>query len=111
MSNRNWVCFSCRITNRKSSRFTGEAICSECGGQLKNIGYKIPVPPKSKPKEWTKLQESLASQTRELERANFKVKVQKRHELEQELVKLKALPLNCGRQSLIKQLEKRLKYA
>lgn len=111
MSNRNWVCFSCRITNRKSSRFTGEAICSECGGALINIGYKILVPPKSKPKEWKKLHESLASQTRELERVNFKAKVQNRHDLEQELVKLKALPINDGRQSLIKQLEKRLKYA
>ncbi|QBG34440.1 hypothetical protein [Litorilituus sediminis] len=111
MSNRNWVCFSCRITNRKSSRFAGKAICSECGGELNYLGYKIPVPPKSKPKEWKKLQEQLASEAREYERDIFKAKVRNRHDLEQELEKLKALPSNIGRQSLIKQLEKRLKYA
>jgi len=111
MSNRNWVCFSCRITNRKSSRFAGEAICSDCGGELKNIGYKIPVPPKSKPKEWKKLQEQLASQAREVECEKYKSSVRKRHDLEQELEKLNTLPLNSGRLSLIKQLEKRLKYA
>lgn len=111
MSNCNWVCFSCRVTNRKSSRFAGEAICSDCGGELKNIGYKIPVPPKSKPKEWKKLQEQLASQAREFEREKFSSSVRSRHDLEQELEKLKALPFNDGRKSLIKQLEKRLKYA
>jgi len=111
MSNRNWVCFSCRITNRKSSRFAGVAICSDCGGELKNIGYKIPVPPKSKPKEWKKLQEQLASEVREAECEKYKSGVRKRHDLEQELEKLKSLPHNTGRLSLIKQLEKWLKYA
>ena len=89
----------------------GEAICSECGGELKYIGYKIPVPPKSKPKEWKNLQEQLASQAREYERDRFEASVRQRHDLEQELENLKALPFNTGRQSLIKQLEKRLKYA
>lgn len=111
MSNRNWVCFSCRITNRKSSRFAGKAICPECGGELKNIGYKIPVPPKSKPKEWKKLREQLAFDAREFERDICKSKVRKRHDLEKELEILKVLPSNAGRQSLIKQLEKQLRYA
>lgn len=89
----------------------GEAICSDCGEELVNIGCKIPVPPKSKLKKWKKLQEQLAFQAKETERARFSSSVRKRHDLEQELVKLKALPSNEGRQSLIKQLEQRLKYA
>lgn len=110
MSNRNWVCFNCRITNRKSSRFNRQATCSQCGDKLKNIGYKIPVPPKSKPKLWQKLHEQLAFEAREFERNNFKSKVRKRHDLEQEIEKLKTLPFNRGRQSLIDRLEKQLKY-
>ncbi|ACA87762.1 hypothetical protein [Shewanella woodyi] len=57
-----------------------------------------------------KLQEKLASQARVFEREKFSSRVRTRHDLEQELEKLKILPFNDGRQSLIKQLEKRLKH-
>ena len=110
MSNRNWVCFNCRITNRKQSGFSGRAVCSDCGGELINIGYRIPVPPKSKIKEWKKLKEQLAQQSMKMERLGFEHSVRFRHDLEKEITKLKNLPQSPGRQSLIKQIEAKLKY-
>lgn len=108
MSNRNWICFDCKITNRKSATFDGDAICSQCGGQLTYIGYKIPVPPKNKPKLWESLKQQLEHQKKSRTRYGFEYDVRNRHDLEHRIEKLKLLPFNVGRQSLIKQLEKEL---
>jgi uncharacterized Zn finger protein (UPF0148 family) len=108
MSNRNWVCFSCRITARKPASYQGDVICPQCTKKCSYLGYKIPVPPKSKIKEWQKLRLQLADEARNYERIKFKNDVSSRHLLEQEISKLKSLPANSGRNSLIKQLEKQL---
>ena len=72
------------------------------------MGYKIPVPPKSKAKEWEKLRLQLAEEAKVRERITFQNGVYTRHSLEQEIAKLKCLPANTGRDSLIKQLMKQL---
>ena len=55
MSKRNFVCFECRVAVRREA-YSGEPVlCPTCGVLSHNIGYKIPVPPKSKQEAWDKL--------------------------------------------------------
>jgi hypothetical protein len=73
-----------------------------------NIGYKIPVPPKNKPKEWEALKTQLENREKELVDSRKLTSTKKKHSLEKELEKLEALPENSGRKSLIKKLKQRL---
>jgi LSD1 subclass zinc finger protein len=54
VSNYSWVCFSCRTSHRQPST-AKQVKCASCGEPCECLGYKIPVPPKSKPKDWEKL--------------------------------------------------------
>jgi hypothetical protein len=83
-------------------------VCPQCTQSCAYLGYKIPVPPKSKVKEWEKLRLQLVEEARNYERTKFKIGVYSRHRVEQEIEKLKCLPANSGRDGLIKQLEKQL---
>ena len=59
MSNYHWVCFSCRESVRRPGS-DDNVRCQSCGKLCECIGYKIPVPPKSKPQLWRELAESYA---------------------------------------------------
>lgn len=85
--------------------------CPSCGAEMMNIGYKIPIPPKTKGKEWKNLQKQLISEMAEAVSKSRVQNVQLLHSIEKELRKLEALPANKGREVLIKQLKKRLENA
>ena len=73
-----------------------------------NLGYKIPIPPKSKGKEWAALEKQISQETSEIMAAKVLERVQRIHHLEKEIKRIEALPSNAGRQSLVKQLKKEL---
>jgi hypothetical protein len=108
MSNKKWVCFGCRVAVRRPQSDKAEVLCSECGKPCSYIGYKIPVPPKGKVREWKLLQEQLHSERSRKEIAITKSQVRRKHELEQEIVRLEAMPKNEGRTKAVKQLRKKL---
>lgn len=72
------------------------------------IGYKIPIPPKIKVSEWLRLKEQLHLEVKESVMKQHRKKVAEIHELEKEIEKIESLPQSSGRESLLKQLKKRL---
>jgi DNA-directed RNA polymerase subunit RPC12/RpoP len=110
MSNNNWVCFTCREAVRRPGS-ADNVRCPKCAQACQNIGYKIPVPPKSKPKLWQALQQCRA----EAMQNDAAYSVRRMHDLEKEIINLEqeisrieAMPENAGRRSLIKSLNKQL---
>jgi len=107
MSNYAWVCFHCRSAARRPGSAT-DVRCPSCGNSCERIGYKTPIPPKSKLKEWEALrslghrrrQEDLARRTRD--------RVRQTHFLEKEILRLESMPPNPGRTIAVKLLKKRL---
>jgi len=82
--------------------------CPTCGKPCTYLGYKIPVPPKEKKREWTDLREQLARERMERELAADVSAVRQRHDLEQEIARLEAMPVNEGRTKAIRLLRRRL---
>ncbi len=111
MGNAAWVCFDCRAAVRRSIAFAGEVPCSACGRPCAYLGYKIPVPPKSKLREWAALREQLAHGRMQQQLDAEAFAVRHRHDLEQEIVRLETLPANEGRARKIRSLRKRLDEA
>ncbi len=108
MSKRNFVCFRCCAAVRREP-YSGESVrCPDCGEECHNIGYKIPVPPKSKPEVWKRLHEQFFSERREALQQQDVGKVRRKHALEQEIVKLEARPENNGRTKEIRRLRRQL---
>lgn len=110
MSNYAWVCFDCRSTARRP----GHAInvrCASCGRPCECLGYKIPVPPKSKLKTWEALRESYFHWKREWVLEHALRQTKHIHYLEQEIARLESRPANIGRQKAISILKKRLEHA
>lgn len=56
MENWNHVCFKCRVSVRRSPILAGGVRCPTCGGPCIAIGCEIPVPPKSRSREWRELE-------------------------------------------------------
>jgi len=108
MSNKKWVCFACRTAVRRSQGSASDVLCPECGKPCAYIGHKIPLPPKSKAREWKQLQEQLHQQMQEIVMAKTQTLVRRKHELEREIVKLEAKPKNEGRTKAVKLLRKKL---
>lgn len=108
MSNKKWVCFGCRIAVRRSQNDDAPVLCSECGNSCAYLGYKIPVPPKSKIREWEQLQTQINQKEKETTVARIKVLVRRKHDLEQEIARLEAMPRNEGRAKAVKLLRKKL---
>lgn len=108
MSKRNFVCFKCRAAVRRAP-YSGEAVlCPSCGEECRNIGYKIPVPPKSKPEAWRQLQEQYFGERRKIIEDAAALNVRGVHNLEKEIAKLEARPGNEGRAREIRHLRRRL---
>src|SRR5262245_30007836 len=107
MSNYAWVCFLCRSAVRRARDAT-DVRCPSCGKSCECIGYRTPIPSKSKPKEWGGVralyyrtrQENLARQTKD--------RVRRTHSLEKEILRLESMPPNPGRTKAVKLLKKRL---
>ena len=111
MSNRKYICFKCRTSVRREANAEREVKCPSCGDSTVNIGYKIPIPPKSKIKEWQNLEEQLKSESLSATAAEKALKTRRMHGIEKELEKLEALPENEGRKALIKKLKQELARA
>jgi len=108
MSKRNFVCFDCRSAVRREP-YSGEAVlCPDCGQECHNIGYKIPVPPKSKPEAWRGLREQYFRDRRQEDERKAVGNVRRRHALEKEIEKLKTRPENEGRTKEIRRLRGKL---
>ena len=108
MSNKKWVCFGCRVAVRRSQNDETPVLCSECGKPCTYLGYKIPVPPKNKIREWEQLQTQLNQKAQETAVARNKVSVRRKHDLEQEIARLEAMPVNEGRTKAVTLLRKKL---
>jgi len=108
VSNYAWVCFLCRSAARRPGDAT-DVRCRSCGKSCECIGYKTPIPPKSKLQEWEALrrlyyckkQQGLARRTRD--------RVRRIHSLEKEILRLESVPSNPGRTKAVKLMKKRLK--
>ena len=103
-----WVCFDCQTAVRQNTAFDGDVPCPNCGGPCSYLGYKIPVPPKSKSREWAALRDQLARERMQKDLASDVSAVRARHALEQEISRLEALPINEGRTKAIRLLQRRL---
>lgn len=103
-----WVCFDCHVAVRRDTAFGGEVPCSICGRPCSYLGYKIPVPPKSKRREWAALRVQLARERMQRDLMSDASAVQARHALEKEISRLEALPVNEGRTKAIRLLQRRL---
>ena len=109
MSNSAWVCFECRSAVRRPTQFAGDVPCPTCGAACTPLGYKIPVPPKSKAREWQALREQLHRERDERMSDARAARIRRRHDLEQEIARLDALPSNPGRTRAIALLRKQLR--
>jgi len=107
MSNHHWACFSCRTVTRRPS-LSKDVRCRECRGPCESLGYKTPIPPRYKVKEWDALfryyHESRRARLESLARFNKKY----RQDLAARIEKMERLPASKGRRSSIKVLRKRL---
>lgn len=108
MGNAAWVCFDCRTAVRRSTVHRGDVPCPQCNRLCDYLGYKIPVPPKSKARDWAALREQLAGERMQRDLMADVSAVRDRHALEQEIARLEALPANEGRRKAIGLLRRRL---
>lgn len=104
-SNYNWVCFRCRLSNRRSKAAWTIPKCSECGADLYCLGYKVEVPKKLGVRGWRKLhldcrKRVLASSDQQAIR-----RVRTVHHAEREIARLRAMGTAKGRQKVIRELE------
>jgi len=108
VANSSWICFDCRLAVRRPTQFVGEVVCPECGVGCWCLGYKIPVPPKRDARAWRQLQESQVAQQDAQVDAARQARVRSRHDLEQEIRRLEAMPSSPGRAKAIMVLRRRL---
>jgi len=110
-SNHNYVCFDCRIAVRRSKTATALPLCAQCGRECKDLGYKIPLPPKADVDAWQDLYVGLReTKRRSVERQAVK-RVALVHDLQRQLARLEGLPVNPGRANTISELRKQLAHA
>jgi uncharacterized Zn finger protein (UPF0148 family) len=93
---------------RRNTAYAGEVTCPTCGKPCSYLGYKIPVPPKNKRREWSELHQQLARERSERDLEAHEAAVRSRHDLEQEIARLEAMPANEGRAKAIRLLKRRL---
>jgi hypothetical protein len=91
MSNKNWVCFDCRLTLRRGWE-QKEPRCPKCGKKCYYFGYKYRVPPENKVKEWEQL------------RHNYLNWIERQHALVKEIDRLRNLPPTKERKKVIASL-------
>jgi hypothetical protein len=108
VSNSAWVCFACRLQVRRQTQFAGDVRCPECANACIAIGYKLRVPAKRDATGWRELAALVAAAKARRGDDTQRARVRERHDLEQEIRRLAALPANPGRERAIRDLRKRL---
>jgi hypothetical protein len=108
MSNYAWVCFDCRAAVRRPGAAL-DVRCPSCAKQCHCLGYKIPIPPKAKVKEWSAVEEEFFRAKRDALAKRIAAAVRQRHDLEQEIARLEAMPSRPGRLTAIRLLKKNLR--
>jgi len=108
MSKRNFVCFKCCAAVRREPYSGDDVLCPECGQECHNIGYKIPVPPKSKPEAWKALRDEYFRDRRQQVERQAVGEGRRRHALAKEIAKMEARPENKGRTKEIRRLRRQL---
>jgi len=109
MSNHNWVCFSCRLAVRRPSQAIA-ARCAACREQCVCLGHKIPIPPRTKLRQWRDLRNWVFRQRGEQLLRKERMRVRTTHAIEQEIVRFEATPGDLGRKGTIRRLRQDLAY-
>jgi hypothetical protein len=110
-SNHNWVCFECKLVSRKPKSMVLASAgmkCTQCGGALVNIGYKIDVPRKADEKGWKELREWCRIRDSSGVDEAIKFNVREMHRLEKEILAEEAKPLNKDRNQRIELMKAKL---
>lgn len=105
-----WVCFECRTAVRRDTQYDGDVPCPNCGRLCVYLGYKIPVPPKRKRREWLRLRTQLSAEKAARELDAYLVRDREKNALRQEIARLVAKGPNPGRASTIRRLQRRLAW-
>ena len=105
-----WVCFDCRSAVRRHTHYEGDVPCPNCARLCAHLGYKIPVPPKRKRREWTALHAQLLREKIGREMAAYLTRDHARTALQREIDRLEAKGPNPGRASMIRRLRRRLAW-
>lgn len=109
MSKRNWVCFDCRSVVRREAYTVAVVVCATCSQPRVNLGYKIPIPAKARAKDWESLRVQYLASQRAAERAELTARRKRQRELKAEIDRLQSLPVNRGRASAVRLLQKKLR--
>ncbi len=105
-----WVCFECRNAVRRNTQYVGDVPCPNCGRLCAYLGYRIPVPPKRKRREWSKLREQLSRERAAQALAAQHARQDERIALSREIERLAAKGPNPGRAAMIRRLQRRLEW-
>ncbi len=108
MSNSNYVCFRCRTSIRHPKISRKAPKCLACGEECFCLGSKVAIPKHDDEKAWKKLRDESWRRARASAGAASLRRVRRQHFLEQEIIRLKALPTNRDRNRRIGKLEKEL---
>lgn len=108
IGNATWACFDCREAVRRPTQYAGDVPCPRCGQACTYLGTKIPLPPKRDAKAWQELRDELCQRRLADQDRAWRMRVRRRHQLEQQIAKLAAQPRNDGRAQKIHLLKNRL---
>lgn len=108
MSSHTWVCFHCRERVRRPAGLA-QVRCRLCGKQCDHFGTKIEAPPRSKVREWAKLQEWYFERLRSFYQKRDTRLVARKHWLEREIERHRRLPEDKQRRVLARRLEEELR--
>jgi len=103
-SNNTWVCFACNSGFRKDKNLRS-LNCQFCGSSCVNLGYKIAIPLKSKPKLWEQLRFDYYLRERQQRADRRDQCLQRIRWYEQEIAKLEARPKSIDREKVILNLK------
>jgi hypothetical protein len=107
MSNHAWVCFDCRAAVRRSG-MAKDVRCPRCAQACICLGYKVPIPPKTKVKAWSALRDWFYRYQRQRLLGSHQQRMNQVQQLERQMRELTAMPLKPGRSAMIAYLSRRL---
>ena len=104
-SNYSWVCFECRVVTRQAKTSNMTPLCQVCQKEMNCLGYKVPIPKKSSKKEWEELKCWFVFSEIEQAEESQKLKVQRKHEVEKEIIRVEKLKECKENRRTIKELK------